>query len=557
VVLTGDLTEWGKKTEFDDVLRFAEGLAEYLKIPRRYFAIVPGNHDINRKHCEAYFYTCEADDQKPEPPFWPKWKCFEKFFADFYQKELGTNYTESEPWTLFEMPDLKLVIAGLNSTIAESHRDEDHYGYIGETQLRGFAEKLDTYRKKGWFRIATLHHNVRRGPVADDENLRDAEEFKRLLGDKVNLVLHGHTHDGKSDWLNEKVPILAAGSGAVKGEHRPEEAPNQYQIIQLWSNGYKRWARAYRPGHKIWVGDTGALDSGNDWQEEKQVEFQDVGAIFPARIWVKPQPDAPLGMQNHPRLETTYIERANQVAIELTEMRDGKPVIRYFVSYAHQDRKLKDELLKRLKARLAIAKEYYFDLWDDGEILAGERWHEQIQAGVAHCQFGLLLVSPDFLGSSYIKDHELPAFVASNLATSEPEKRAIPVALTRIPFDNSIDMKGLEQLQVFHDGTGKAFEERSTSKTRNDFASELFQQILKIVKRYSLPPFSRNSGHSPLDDGSGKPNALEFRTQKHLKSVKQSVRTIEEKRRQEDLQLFVGRVHEKEEFERILRGEKK
>ena len=54
-------------------------------------------------------------------------------------------------------------------------------------------------------------------------------------------------------------------------------------------------------------------------------------------------------------------------------MRDGKPVIRYFVSYAHEDRKLKDELLKRLNERLAIAKEYYFDPWDDGEILAGVR----------------------------------------------------------------------------------------------------------------------------------------------------------------------------------------
>src|SRR5262249_9724079 len=34
------------------------------------------------------------------------------------------------------MPDLKLVVAGLNSTMRESHRDDDHYGYLGEAQLR-------------------------------------------------------------------------------------------------------------------------------------------------------------------------------------------------------------------------------------------------------------------------------------------------------------------------------------------------------------------------------------------------------------------------------------
>ncbi len=181
-----------------------------------------------------------------------------------------------------------------------------------------------------------------------------------------------------------------------------------------------------------------------------------------------------------------------------TEMRDGKPVIRYFVSYAHDDDDLKEKLLKPLKQRLAIAKDYCFEAWDDGEILAGERWHEQIQAAVAHCQFGLLLVSPAFLGSAYIKNHELPAFVTSNLAVPEPEKQAIPVALKRIPFDNSVDLKGLEQRQVFHDRAGKTFQERSSKpKTREGFASELFQQILKIVKRYGTPRPSLSRNTSP------------------------------------------------------------
>ena len=193
-------------------------------------------------------------------------------------------------------------------------------------------------------------------------------------------------------------------------------------------------------------------------------------------------------MQNQSRLDTAHIERTPQVAIELTEMHDSKPVIRYFVSYAHDDKDLKDKLLKPLKQRLAIAKDYCFEAWDDGEILAGERWHEQIQAAVARCQFGLLLVSPAFLGSAYIKDHELPTFVASNLADPEPEKRAIPVALKRILFDNSTDLKGLERLQIFHDSREKTFQECRDPIDCDNFALELFQQILKIVKRYGAYP---------------------------------------------------------------------
>ena len=173
------------------------------------------------------------------------------------------------------------------------------------------------------------------------------------------------------------------------------------------------------------------------------------------------------------------------VAIKPTEIRNGKPVIHYFVSYAHEDKHLKDKLLIILKELLEISKDYYFEAWDDGEILAGELWHNQIQAAVAHCQFGLLLVSPAFLGSAYIKGLELPAFVASNLAAPEPERPAIlPVALKRIQFDGSIDLKGLEKLQIFHGRTGKAFLDCSTDITRHEFALELFQQIIKIVERY-------------------------------------------------------------------------
>src|SRR5262245_45276346 len=55
VALTGDLAEWGKPKEYADVLGFCEGVQRHLGLGRDRILVIPGNHDINRSLCEAYF----------------------------------------------------------------------------------------------------------------------------------------------------------------------------------------------------------------------------------------------------------------------------------------------------------------------------------------------------------------------------------------------------------------------------------------------------------------------------------------------------------------------
>ena len=100
-------------------------------------AIVPGNHDVNRQACQAYFADQESDQKAPIPPYSRKWRQFAAAFASFYADVPGVSFTPDEPWTLFEMPDLAVVVAGLNSTMAESHLDQDHYGLVGQTSWDG------------------------------------------------------------------------------------------------------------------------------------------------------------------------------------------------------------------------------------------------------------------------------------------------------------------------------------------------------------------------------------------------------------------------------------
>ncbi len=167
---------------------------------------------------------------------------------------------------------------------------------------------------------------------------------------------------------------------------------------------------------------------------------------------------------------------------------DGKPVVRHFISYAKLNAKLAKDLIERLQVRLGNSPEFRFQPWQFGDILAGERWHAEIQAAIDQCTFGLLLVSHEFLASGYISDHELPHFVPQNPSQAGGRRRAVPVGLKPVPFDGSVDLKGLGELQVFRDREARFFSERTAETTKERFADELFQQVLRITRKLTAPP---------------------------------------------------------------------
>jgi 3',5'-cyclic AMP phosphodiesterase CpdA len=66
MVITGDLAEWGLRSELDPVVHFLTALTEAVELPRRHVAIVPGNHDVNRPACAAHFLRQQTDERTPE-----------------------------------------------------------------------------------------------------------------------------------------------------------------------------------------------------------------------------------------------------------------------------------------------------------------------------------------------------------------------------------------------------------------------------------------------------------------------------------------------------------
>jgi WD40 repeat protein/Cdc6-like AAA superfamily ATPase len=212
LVISGDLTESGSPREFDEAVTFVTGLRAALGLEAGRTIVVPGPHDVTRRACEAYFANCEADDVPPRPPYWPKWRHFSRAFEELYRGLDAVVFDRSAPWTLLPVPDLRLVVAGLNSTIADSHRPEDHYGWMGEAQAAWFAERLRSYEEAGWLRLGVIRH----GPGSDRsaDVLRDTATLDRLLGRRINLLVHG---PGDTD--RPESGLLTTGAGWA-GQHQ-------------------------------------------------------------------------------------------------------------------------------------------------------------------------------------------------------------------------------------------------------------------------------------------------------------------------------------------------
>jgi TIR domain len=81
-------------------------------------------------------------------------------------------------------------------------------------------------------------------------------------------------------------------------------------------------------------------------------------------------------------------------------------MIRGFISYAHDDCVAFNEMMTHLRA---TERAFKIKFWADKRIKAGNYWSTKIADAIEAAKIHILMLSPAYIRSDYIFDHELPA----------------------------------------------------------------------------------------------------------------------------------------------------
>src|SRR5262247_2075487 len=102
--------------------------------------------------------------------------------------------------------------------------------------------------------------------------------------------------------------------------------------------------------------------------------------------------------------------------------------IKLFLSYAHSDEPLRQELMTHLSL---LQREGVIQTWHDRNINAGDDWKQQIDDNLNTATVILLLISADFLASDYCYEIEMQRALERHNAG---EARVIPVILRPVDW---------------------------------------------------------------------------------------------------------------------------
>lgn len=249
---TGDLADWGLPEEYAGATSFFDQLCTYTNVPHERLVLVPGNHDIQRRtkpRAWKKVRECAAHNQAgvatwlagQGTPFGAKdvWREAvlerSRAFWDYLHTSLGLSHLDPRSsrhgrlgyhhqFSLDGRP-FPVHVVGLDS--AWLCGDDADAGKILLTEEQVGCHVHDSAGQAlAGLRIALVHH-----PLTE---LADGPACRRLLADRVDLLLCGHVHETEVCAMVEpgrELRQLAAGC-LYEGAHG-HRWPNSCQLIEI------------------------------------------------------------------------------------------------------------------------------------------------------------------------------------------------------------------------------------------------------------------------------------------------------------------------------------
>lgn len=181
-LVTGDLTDWGLESEFEEALSYLDKLNEP-------WYTVPGNHDARHEG----------------------FKVFERLWK--------------RPSRIFVQEHDRVVLAGMDTS--EPDIDE---GHVGREQTEWLGSQLKEADAE-YMPLVFLHHHLVPVPNTGRERnvlVDSGEVLLKLLDHKVPLVLTGHKH---TPWVWNLNGLIIATAGTVSCERTA--IPNSFNVIKI------------------------------------------------------------------------------------------------------------------------------------------------------------------------------------------------------------------------------------------------------------------------------------------------------------------------------------
>ena len=155
--------------------------------------------------------------------------------------------------------------------------------------------------------------------------------------------------------------------------------------------------------------------------------------------------------------------------------------VKLFLSWAHADHALKEDLVSRLTPRLKNVKKHNLNWWEDSLIISGEEWEEEIYSRFNEGDYIVQLVSHSFLASDFIRDHEIPGLGKT------PRKPILPLMLKSVPLNGDYDFHGIDKHQIFFlrgaNGKPRVYGDLGRDAQKDRFANEFVNTIIRRVDK--------------------------------------------------------------------------